>query len=231
VFELSFTKKTLGLTILFALLISLFSACVGWGRYGGMLFFEYFGWPTQYYWVMRDLEIKDLIPEEFSFDSTKFILNTLYWLVIPIFLMAKPSKHEPKYKLFISLIIVAFIIITAVFSYQNSQINSTRESNIPSFDWTKDGEVNKKKAYIEKAYPELRGIENSFAGGAIKVIKEKENHYFAYITYGSGIGIVKAECFKVDSTYEVIQTGSSPDRFNPYYGYADVNPKDCKGIK
>ena len=50
-------------------------------------------------------------------------------------------------------------------------------------------------------YPLLRAFNPSklFAGGTISSLNDKGNYYIAFITYGSGVPIVDAKCFKIDT--------------------------------
>lgn len=83
---------------------------------------------------------------------------------------------------------------------------------------------------IESMYPEFKNPD-CFASCSYKYDKNGGDYYFAYIVHGSGVPIVNATCFKVDDNSVVTKVGEFPNPSDSYYGYQDVNPKDCSGIR
>lgn len=83
---------------------------------------------------------------------------------------------------------------------------------------------------IESMYPEFKNLE-CFAGCSYEYDKQGDDYYFAYIVHGSGIPIVKATCFKVDTASVITKIGEFPDPADSYVGYRDIDPKSCKGVK
>jgi hypothetical protein len=83
---------------------------------------------------------------------------------------------------------------------------------------------------IESKYPEFKNMD-CFATCSYKYKKEGPDYYFAYIVNGSGVPIAKATCFKFDKDFQVTKVGEFPNTVDSYYGYQDIDPKNCSGIK
>jgi len=86
---------------------------------------------------------------------------------------------------------------------------------------------------IETAYPEFKDFEDqeSFAGRSVKSEVDDGDYYFAYIVHGSGLPIAQATCFRVDRVGRVFQVGVFPDPVDSYAGYADIDPRNCRGTR
>jgi hypothetical protein len=86
---------------------------------------------------------------------------------------------------------------------------------------------------IEAKYPDFIGFENqeSFAGKSVEIEKSGDDYYFIFMVHGSGLPIVNATCFRVDSEGKVFQTGTFPDSLDSYAGYGKINPVTCRGIR
>ena len=74
VFKKRLSLKIYLFTILVALVLSLISLIIARGSYGGTAYHERFGWPVQYYYVSRNIEIGTniAIPYAFNFIFSKF---------------------------------------------------------------------------------------------------------------------------------------------------------------
>lgn len=111
---------------------------------------------------------------------------------------------------------------------------SNANTNVPYYDETTNQQViGLKKAAIIKAYPDLKDFEqtNGFAGHEVRVMSDDSDHYFAYLTLGSGLPVAVATCYRVDRSMRVFQVGVFPDPVDSYAGYRDVDPRNCQGIK
>ncbi|MCK9368428.1 hypothetical protein M0R04_00400 [Candidatus Dojkabacteria bacterium] len=62
-------------------------------------------------------------------------------------------------------------------------------------------------------YPTLRTFnpEKLFAGGTISSLNENGDYYIAFITYGSGVPIIDARCFKINSENVLSETKYTKD--------------------
>jgi hypothetical protein len=71
----------------------------------------------------------------------------------------------------------------------------------------------KRLEVIYTKYPAQRTFnpDKLFAGGKLSHIIENNNYYIAFITYGSGVPIVDAKCFKVDSNNLVTEIKYTKD--------------------
>ena len=136
-------------------------------------------------------------------------------------------KHSKKKILIfaaILLIVCFFAVLLRYFLSQRDIYQPIDMVNNPIFT---------RRNFIEKVYPRFREFEkqSSFAGQSVKSEAVKGDYFFAYIVHGSGVPIVEATCFRVDSMGRAFKIGLFPDPLDSYYGYSDVDPKSCKGIK
>lgn len=245
-----FKKKLTVMTFLFSIIItsviSLISIIVARGSYGGMAYHERFGWPFQYYYVSRNIEIGTnvSIPYSFRFDFLKFIANMVYWGFIPVIVMLWFEEKNKKYKLFAICSLVFYVLLTLGCWYSNV-VTETREK-IPGEITLKENElpladtlqtpdqniISIKRRIIELEYPDFKDFENqkSFAGQSVKIDNSDNEYYFAYIVFGSGLPIVEATCFRTDSIH-AYKVGEFPDMADSFIGYKDIDPKTCRGIK
>lgn len=248
VFKIRPTKQILLVSIIFGIVLSLLSIIVVRGSYGGMAYHERFGWPFQYHFVSRDIEIGTnvAIPYAFRFDLLKFIANTIFWSFIPIITMLSYKQKRKSYKIFVAGAVLFFIFLTIGCWYSNV-IHETREIEsegavieveppstilFPPDKNTDKEVVSIKRHIIELEYPDFKDSENqkSFAGQSVKIVNDDSEYYFAYIVYGSGLPIAKATCFRADSI-KAYKIGEFPDLADSFIGYKDIDPKTCKGIK
>jgi len=86
---------------------------------------------------------------------------------------------------------------------------------------------------VETQYPQFSNFENqkSFAGQKVNFAKDDSGGHLAYMVLGSGLPVIKATCFSVDSQGQVLPLGEFPDPKDSYRGYSDVDPRNCRGIK
>ena len=88
-----------------------------------------------------------------------------------------------------------------------------------------------KKSALLNAHPELVGFEqsNSMAGREVRIAQQGSDHYFAYLTLGSGVPIAQATCYRVDHAMRVFTVGIFPDPLDQVSGYSDIDPVTCLG--
>lgn len=110
------------------------------------------------------------------------------------------------------------------------------EKDPNSFVGFDDFEIHRRRT-IAEIYPEFsEDFEKQpcFAGCSVKIVEDSKSYYYAFITHGSGLPIVKASCFRVDggptATFKVSKIGEFPDMTNSYIGYRDIDPETCGGI-
>jgi hypothetical protein len=124
IFKIKISSKIVLQTIIVAIILSLLSIVVVRGDYGGMAYHERFGWPFQYHGVSRNIELgTDIaIPYQVSFDSFKFVINTLFWSIFPfIFLIFFTEKVGTQKKLyFLTSFLLVFVFLPLFFSYTNN---------------------------------------------------------------------------------------------------------------
>lgn len=123
IFKKKLTLKICFFTILLALILSILSMIIARGNYGGTAYHERFGWPIQYYYVSRNIEIGTNIsvPYEFNFSFSKFFSNTFIWLYLPVVTYAiyLNKKRIKSFILFISMTLILFFGLVAGFSLFN----------------------------------------------------------------------------------------------------------------
>lgn len=163
-------------------------------------------------------------------------------------LIPRVNKEDPKWKralkyfvrIFVILIIVLIIVASLLLAFEKLQdvyrgsTPITSENNIIEESELDETDIlTSKKEAIVTAYPEFKNFEtsDSFAGVSVKTVEKGNDHYFAYITHGSGLPIAEATCFRVDRMMRVYNVGEFPDYLDSYAGYRDVNPVDCSGVK
>lgn len=121
-------KKKLALriyffTILLALILSIISVIIARGNYGGTAYHERFGWPIQYYFVSRNIEIGTniAVPYSFNFIFSKFFANTFLWLYLPvvIYTIYLNKKRTRAFILCTNFALILFIGLIAGFSLFN----------------------------------------------------------------------------------------------------------------
>jgi hypothetical protein len=110
------------------------------------------------------------------------------------------------------------------------------EKDPNSFVGFDDFEIHRRRA-IEQAYSEFsEDFEKQpcFAGCSVKIVEDSKSYYYAFITHGSGVPIVKASCFRVEggptTTFKVSKIGEFSDMTDSSIGYKDFDPKTCGGI-
>ena len=99
---------------------------------------------------------------------------------------------------------------------------------------TNSAEISHRRSIIESLYPKFKDFESqaSFAGTRVKAVIDGNDYYFAYITLGSGVPVVAATCFKVDSEYKLYYIGDLTDSsIAGDENYNDVDPVECEGVK
>lgn len=243
VLTLTLFKKQISLRVLFfsvllALVLALLSSLIGNGFYGGMMYHERLGWPFPFQTVSRNIEAGSLagIPFAFHFDWLKFFATSAFWGIFPVGFMLN-LKAERRYKRFSSIFLSVLLLFMLLFCLNNAKLPyGTSEAPISEVIaplMTPDPKVVQiMREKIEKTFPELVDFENqpSFAGQSVKVVIEDGEYYFAYLTHGSGIPIIKATCFRVDwqTAYKI---GEFPNPYDSYLGYPDLDPQSCKGIR
>ena len=123
VFKKRLTVRIYFLTILLAIILSIISMVIARGNYGGTAYHERFGWPIQYYYVSRNIEVGTNIAVPYSFDFifSKFFANSFLWLYLPIviYTIYLNKKRTKTFKIFISITLLAFIGIVSGFSLFN----------------------------------------------------------------------------------------------------------------
>ncbi len=118
-----------------------------------------------------------------------------------------------------------FVFTTLIFfqNFNNKSFNGEQKSS----------DIDRRKV-IAALYPEfVVNYENHpcFAGCSVKTKEDSENHYYAYITHGSGLPIAAATCFRVDALMNAYLIGKFPEITDSYAGYRDIDPQTCRGIK
>ncbi|MFA6098334.1 MAG: hypothetical protein WCV50_01155 [Patescibacteria group bacterium] len=142
------------------------------------------------------------------------------------------NRYKTIFKRFWWVILFVIFALAAaclfIFSiYRSGRLSNSNNSN------SAQTVAASQRDQIENEYPEFRNFENqvSFAGNKVKEIQDGDDLYIAYLVLGSGLPIAQATCFHVDSQLQVYKIGIFPDPLDSYLGYADVDPKTCKGIK
>jgi hypothetical protein len=122
-FKKRLTTKIYFFTILLALILSIISIIFARGNYGGTAYHERFGWPIQYYYVSRNIEIGTniAVPYALDFYFSKFFANTFFWLYLPIvfYTIYLNKKRTKAFILFISLTLLFFFCLIIGFSLFN----------------------------------------------------------------------------------------------------------------
>lgn len=123
IFKKRLTLKIYLFVILLALVLSLISTIITRGDYGGTAYHERFGWPIQYYYVSRNIEIGTNIasPYSFNFVLSKFFANTFFWLYLPIVIYSiyLNKKRNRAFIIYVSLIIIFYTGLVVGFSLFN----------------------------------------------------------------------------------------------------------------
>jgi len=123
VFKKRLTLRIYFFTILLALILSIISVIIARGNYGGTAYYERFGWPIQYYFVSRNIEIGTniAVPYSFNFIFSKFFANTFLWLYLPvvIYTIYLNKKRTKAFILYASFALILFIGLVAGFSLFN----------------------------------------------------------------------------------------------------------------
>jgi len=123
VFKKRLTLRIYFFTILLALILSIISVIIARGNYGGTAYHERFGWPIQYYFVSRNIEIGTniAVPYSFNFIFSKFFANTFLWLYLPvvIYTIYLNKKRTKAFILYASFALILFIGLVAGFSLFN----------------------------------------------------------------------------------------------------------------
>ena len=238
-FKKQISLRTLFFSGLLAFVLALLSSLIGNGSYGGMMYHERLGWPFPFLTVSRNIEAGSLvgIPFAFHFDWLKFFATSAFWGVFPLGFMLN-LKAEKRYSLFAGIFLSVFLLFVLIFCLNNARTPLASaeppisEAIAPSIMTPDPKTVKIMREMIEQSYPEFADFENqpSFAGQSVKVVLEDGEYYFAYLTHGSGIPIIKAACFRVDwqTAYKL---GEFPNPLDSYLGYQEVDPKTCKGIR
>lgn len=237
-FNKRLSKRNLLLSVLLAVVLALLSSLIGNGFYGGMMYHERFGWPFSFLAVSRNIEVGSLagVPFAFHFDCLKFVATIAFWGILPLCSMLN-LKAEKRYNQFSAFFLSGFLVIVLLFCLNNGRTHlgpaEQPISEVVAPVVTPDpNQVQIMRGMIEKTYPEFADFENqpSFAGQSVKVVIEDGEYYFAYLTHGSGIPIVKATCFRVD-WHTAYKIGEFPNPFDSYLGYPELDPQTCKGIR
>ncbi len=226
------------LSVVLAAILALLSSLIGNGFYGGMMYHERLGWPFRYLSVSRNIEVGTLVgvPFAFHFDWLKFLATSAFWGIFPLGMMLN-LKAERRFKLFSTIFLSGLLLITLLFCLNNakSPLETTEvpiSEAIPPVMTPDPNQVQIMRSMIENTFPEFADFENqsSFAGQSVKVVLEDGEYYFAYLTHGSGIPIIKATCFRVDwqTAYKI---GEFPNPYDSFRGYSDLDPQNCKGIR
>ena len=238
-FKKQISSRVIFFSVSLAVVMALLSSLIGNGSFGGMMYHERLGWPFPFLTVSRNIEAGSLVGAPFAshFDWLKFIASSAFWGVFPLGFLLN-IKAEKRYSLFTGIFLSVLLIFVLVFSLNNARPAlagaepAISEAISPSMRAPDPKSVNIMREMIEQIYPEFADFENqpSFAGQSVKVLLEDGEYYFAYLTHGSGIPIVKATCFRVDwkTAYKV---GEFPNLLDSYRGYQEVDPKTCKGIR
>lgn len=132
----------------------------------------------------------------------------------------------------ITIIILAVVLIGGYVAYdQLSEQKTTTESNVIINTDTGNTEESL-RAIIETRYTEFKDYENqeSFAGHAVNVAFDGDDFYAAYLELGSGMPIVMASCFRVDSQKNVYSLGIYPNPSDSIATYEDFDPTTCSDI-
>jgi hypothetical protein len=244
ILTLTFYKKQISLRLLFfsvllAAVLALLSSLIGTGFYGGMMYHERFGWPFPFLTVSRNIEAGSLagMPFASQVNWLKFFATIAFWGVFPLSFLLN-LKADKRYNRFTAIFLSIFLVLVLIFclndagNLQESKETSNSEAIVPSAIMPDPKTVQIMRKMIEQGYPEFADFENqpSFAGQSVKIVLEDGDYYFAYLTHGSGIPIIKATCFRVDgqASYKI---GEFPNPLDTYLGYPDVDPQTCKGIR
>lgn len=93
--------------------------------------------------------------------------------------------------------------------------------------------LERKQSAIALTYPAFKDFTASqgFAGREVRLIERGTDHYFAYLTLGSGVPVAQATCFRVDRLLRVFRIGEFPDPLDQVAGYTDVDPENCHGLR
>lgn len=138
----------------------------------------------------------------------------------------------PMKTLVLVMTFAAILLVVVLIQTPPQLPSNTISHNTQYYDPATEREVRalKKKA-IETSNPGLVGFEESegFAGHAVRVVTRGSDHYFAYLTLGSGVPIAQALCYRVDRAMRVYTIGEFPDPLDSVAGYNDVDPTTCRG--
>ena len=120
--------------------------------------------------------------------------------------------------------IITMIILSLVNTYNQTSIISKTDSKSAV-------ELTAKRAKVDE-FSGLKGFENGdcFAGCGVNNLKMENDYYFAYITYGSGIPILIAICYKIDINDKVTKIGVLKKNISPNGIINHVDPVTCEGV-
>lgn len=235
--------KTILFTMAAALVLTLLSLLTGRGFYGGMAYHEKFGWPFPFLIVSRNIEADALpaIPYQTIFDWAKFSASLAFWIFPP--LMLSSNTTAPANRSFRITALSVFVILTALFSFYNTVMHSRQllekqdnQVSQPDHQDDEDDFSRHKLAAILKRYPQYTAYpccQASEYPAAAHVISNGSDHYFAFITYSDDfIDVIEwADCYRVDRLFRIYQVGEFPDLADSYYGYRQVDPFNCQGVR
>ena len=224
-----------------ALALALLSTLTARGFYGGMAYHEHYGWPFPFLMVSRHIEAgtQPAVPFRVYFDGFKFCATTVFWAFPSLMLMlaasGKPTKRSVR--LSAAFCLAGFALLAAGFSLFNARLTVSMpeapltEITLPQAD--EQDILSRKMAAIESYDPRFKDFDSQqgFAGQSVKTVSDGSDHYFAYMVHGSGVPIAQAFCFRVDRLFRVYLVGEFPDPADSYYGYRDINPLNCRGIR
>lgn len=126
----------------------------------------------------------------------------------------------------------ALIMVLFVFGTIYSKTTAQHEHNTDALK--SSGTVDAfMRSEIEEKFPQFKDFENqkSFAGRKVEYDVYGGDYYFVYEVLGSGLPIAQATCFRVDRLGRAYMIGEFPDPLDSYAGYAQIDPRTCKGIR
>lgn len=164
--------------------------------------------------------------------TTYILINLIIWLITGLVFVALVYliyKKVVKPKLVLIIISPVIIVICLISILISKLFISTETKDIQS----EEDMVTEKLKLVEEAYLDYKDWEEqeSFAGKTLTWKNQDDDYYFAYITNGSGVYIIKAECFKVDKDNQVSVIGEFPGENESTIDVKNIDPVTCRGIK
>jgi hypothetical protein len=223
--------KGLLLSILLGIGLTLLSLLIGEGYYGGMLYHEKFGWPAQFYSVIRNIDPQELpalsMPFNQEFNPLKAIENFILYAAIAymaIMIVESVRDKQLKAALAVSATLYLLIVSTACLSLLNNSKENIPEAEIEEAFDASFTEQEAKETLLA-VHPDIgKGIQAGLPPQILYFTRQGQDWLIVHTTEGSGVDqIFEADCYQVKADGSVTVLGHY--QYEPYMSYIlqDIN--------